>query len=60
MSQIPTLKFHWNVMIQESINKKLEETEACTQDKITQALAKVKATNAREEEAIEKAKGCQY
>lgn len=40
----------------DSVNKKLHEAEACAQEKITEALAKVEAANAREEEAIEKLK----
>lgn len=40
----------------DSLNKKLQEAEACAQEKITEALAKAEAANAREEEAIEKLK----
>ena len=38
------------------MNKKVQEAEACAQEKITKALAKVEAAIAREEEAIDKLK----
>lgn len=40
----------------DSINKKLQEAEACAQEKISEALTKVEAANLREKEATEKLK----